>query len=62
MRVPHTFVILLTAMLLMPAGAVAQHRPSVPDDATHRAVDIWSEGTRMAGDLYWSADAGCRPS
>ena len=35
------------------APALAQPRFELPDSVAHRAVDIWSEGTRMAGDLYW---------
>ena len=35
------------------APAAAQPRFELPDSVAHRAVDIWSEGTRMAGDLYW---------
>ena len=38
-----------------PAGA--QQRFELPDNVAHREVDIWSEGTRMAGDLYWPRGA-----
>ena len=52
---------LLAAVLLQPSAIDAQGRPELPEDVTHRAVDIWSEGTRMAGDLYRPADAGDGP-
>ena len=51
---------LLAAVLLQPCAAAAQRGPALPEGVTHRAVDIWSEGTRMAGDLYRPADAGDR--
>jgi dienelactone hydrolase len=40
-----------------PAPAGAQQRFELPDNVAHREVDIWSEGTRMAGDLYWPRGA-----
>ena len=40
-----------------PAPAAAQPSFELPDNVASRAVDIWSEGTRMAGDLYWPQDA-----
>ncbi len=54
---------LLTAVLLQPSvtNAQGQGRPELPEGVTHRAVDIRSEGTRMAGDLYRPADAGDGP-
>lgn len=48
-------VVLLTAVvmsLLVSGDAAAQQGPSVPENVAVRAVDIWSDGTRMAGDLY----------
>jgi poly(3-hydroxybutyrate) depolymerase len=53
---------LLAALLLLPPVAAAQQGPAVPDGVRHRAVDIWSEGTRMAGDLYRPADIGDDPA
>ena len=53
-------VIPLLAILLLPSVAIAQ-RPRVPDGVSHRAVDIWSEETRMAGDLYRPDDDGGQP-
>ena len=40
-----------------PAPAVAQPGLELPEGVERRAVDIWSEGTRMAADLYWPRDA-----
>jgi hypothetical protein len=42
----------VVALLLVTGDARAQRGPELPDTVTRRAVDIWSEGTRMAGDLY----------
>jgi dienelactone hydrolase len=33
--------------------AAQQKQPALPDNVQKRAVVIWSEGTRMAGDLYY---------
>lgn len=61
-----TFPVLVAAALIAAAlvaiapDAMAQ-RPRVPDGVSHRAVDIWSEGTRMAGDLYRPDDGDTRP-
>ena len=41
---------LLSVLLVLPSAAGAQRRPALPDGVSHSAVDIWSEGTRMAGD------------
>ena len=38
--------------LLATSEARAQRGFELPDTVTRRAVDIWSEGTRLAGDLY----------
>ena len=46
---------LLSVLLVLPSAAAAQRRPTLPDGVLHRTVDIWSEGTRMAGDLYREA-------
>ena len=43
---------LLSVLLVLPPAAAAQRRPALPDGVLHGTVDIWSEGTRMAGDLY----------
>jgi len=48
----HTLTILLGFLLLGPSTARAQQRFQLPDNVTQRSVDIWSEGTRMAGDIY----------
>ena len=40
-----------------PAAALAQPGFELPEGVERRAVDIWSEGTRMAADLYWPRDA-----
>lgn len=40
-----------------PAVVDAQRPSQLPDTVAHRAVNIWSEGTRMAGDLYWPEGA-----
>ena len=45
-------------MLLLSSVTTARRRPALPAGVMHRAVDIWSEGTRMTGDLYWPAAAG----
>ena len=43
---------LVTLLLLVTSEARAQRGFELPDTVSRRAVDIWSEGTRMAGDLY----------
>lgn len=48
----------VSLLLTLPSAADAQRRPALPDGVLHKAVDIWSEGTRMAGDLYQPAGAG----
>ena len=48
----------VSLLLTLPSAADAQRRPGLPDGVLHGPVDIWSEGTRMAGDLYRPADAG----
>lgn len=42
--------------LLATSEARAQRGFELPDTVTRRAVDIWSEGTRLAGDLYAPRD------
>ena len=42
--------------LLVTSEARAQRGFELPDTVTRRAVDIWSEGTRLAGDLYAPSD------
>ncbi len=62
MRTMRAVVVLLIAVVLLLSSATgAQRRPALPDGVLQRAVDIWSEGTRMAGDLYRPADGGDRP-
>src|ERR1700727_2857561 len=34
------------------AEALAQSSPPLADDVERKAVTIWSDGTRMAGDVY----------
>jgi dipeptidyl aminopeptidase/acylaminoacyl peptidase len=34
------------------AEAKAQKYPRLPEDVTRKAITIWSDGTKMAGDLY----------
>src|SRR5277367_2660782 len=34
------------------AAAKAQKYPPLPENVERRAVTIWSDGTKMAGDLY----------
>ena len=46
------FCCLVAVLLLVTSEARAQRGFELPDTVTRRAVDIWSEGTRMAGDLY----------
>lgn len=48
---------LLLACLLFSASTAAQRNFTLPDTVHHTPVDIWSEGTRMAGDLYRPAGA-----
>ena len=43
---------LIAVLLFVTSEARAQRGFELPDTVTRRAVDIWSEGTRMAGDLY----------
>ena len=42
--------------LLATSEARAQRGFELPDTVTRRAVDLWSEGTRLAGDLYAPRD------
>ena len=42
--------------LLATSEARAQRGFELPDTVTRRAADIWSEGTRLAGDLYAPRD------
>ena len=50
--------ILATVILALGVSAAAQlpkatpQRPALPDNVEKRPVTIWSDGTRMAGDLY----------
>ena len=43
----------VTVVAALLVSVSAQQRFELPDTVERRAVDIWSEGTRMAGDLYW---------
>ena len=44
---------LIVLGLLSSATVLAQDAPSpLPDGVSERRVEIWSEGTRMIGDLY----------
>ena len=47
---------LLPVLLILSSAAAAQG-PVLPDGVVQSPVDIWSEGTRMAGDLYRPARA-----
>ena len=38
------------------AAAKAQNYPLTPDDVTRKSITIWSDGTRMAGDVYMPKD------
>lgn len=38
-------------------GVAAKRGPTLPDDVEKRAVTVWSDGTRMAGDLYLPKNA-----
>ncbi len=54
---------LVAFALLLPATGLAQDdRSPLPDGVSERRVEIWSEGTRMVGDLYAPTDleAGAR--
>ena len=53
--------LLLFACILLSTPAAAQRNFTLPDTVHHTPVDIWSEGTRMAGDLYRPADAPVSP-
>ena len=58
---PHLRLVALG--LLFPAIILAQDdRSPLPDGVSERRVEIWSEGTRMVGDLYEPTDleAGAR--
>lgn len=37
---------------VLPAASWAQQSGPLPENVSVRAVDVWSDGTRMAGDLY----------
>jgi len=50
-------MILIDASYLVGAAqSHAQSGPQIPDDVETRAVDIWSEGTRMAATVFTLAD------
>ena len=54
---------LLALALLFPTTVLAQDaRSPLPDGVSERRVEIWSEGTRMVGDLYepTELEAGAR--
>lgn len=53
-RIARTTIAALCIFLFLDSEAYSQARarPGVPDDIAVREVTIWSEGTRMAGDLY----------
>ena len=51
----------VSLLLLLPSATAAQRPPMLPDGVLHKTVDIWSEGTRMAGDLYRPAETGDQP-
>jgi len=53
-------IILTATFISAPEVVSAQQRFELPDTITHRSVDIWSEGTRMAGDLYRPSDSDNR--
>ncbi|HEY6309009.1 MAG TPA: alpha/beta hydrolase [Candidatus Angelobacter sp.] len=62
MNIPRRFSLIPLALMLANA-ALAQtttlQPPAIPDDVAVRNVDIYSEGTRMAGDVYSAkANAG----
>ncbi len=46
-------ILSLTALLGVGFG---QQKPALPDGVATRAVTLWSEGTRLAGDLYHPKD------
>jgi dipeptidyl aminopeptidase/acylaminoacyl peptidase len=49
----HRFVLFLACLLILTSMAEAQRRWQPPDGVAVKNVVIWSEGTRMAGDLYY---------
>jgi dienelactone hydrolase len=62
MNLLRRFSILLSVLAfcsIMPAQTGGSQPPGIPDDVAFRSVDIFSEGTRMAGDVYSArANAG----
>jgi dienelactone hydrolase len=53
-------VLIASALAILASGTFAalsaqQQQFKLPDTVATRTVTIWSEGTRMAGDLYWPA-------
>lgn len=61
MRPLSRFSLFLVAVVLATAAQAqtAAFTPAIPDDVAFRNVDIYSEGTRMAGDVYAAkANAG----
>jgi dienelactone hydrolase len=49
-----TWLCIKALFCLAASSATAQEKqPSLPDNVQKRAVVIWSEGTRLAGDLYF---------
>jgi cephalosporin-C deacetylase-like acetyl esterase len=53
MRFSTTRWALLAMGLWVISTAVASAQPTIPDGVAVKQVTIWSEGTRMAGDLYY---------
>ena len=49
-------VLACVAAMLTGITAFAQDQPPLPDGVEKRSVTIWSDGTRMAGDLYLPRD------
>lgn len=47
---------LLLFLLAIAPAVLAQNRPAPPENVDHRAVDVWSDGTRMSGDLFYPKD------
>ena len=52
MRTAHALAKSAAILAFVLAGAASQQQVDAKDGVERRAVDIWSDGTRMAGDLW----------
>lgn len=51
-----TTIIACTTMIASGLGLAPALAQTLPEGVGHRAVDVWSDGTRLSGDLFFPAD------